>query len=258
MLGECIFVGVMSRNSSYFRHSLSAHKDRKISMLISNRNGLAAVGFYYILLEVFGAYFNEDETRNTVQKIPLRILANAAGLRTDSARTLLGLCTDCELINTVHSKSHVDLVEVEIPNFPKYFGKYEKTEPKNVLKEKKIKEKKEEEEKEASSPSSTLRINIVMNFYNQILSGLDCARWNATTQKMNQAFELAVKHLPTYEDWKKYFTAIKGKDFKGVSMVTPQFVLSENLIARYLNGEFENQDFDLMLEKLFDEAQKEN
>jgi hypothetical protein len=95
-----------------------------------------------------------------------------------------------------------------------------------------------------------------MNFYNQILSGLECARWNATTEKMNQAFELAVKHLPTYEDWKKYFTAIKQQEFNGVEKITPQFALSENVIARYVNGEFENNSIADFFKAAFDAQQK--
>jgi hypothetical protein len=240
----------------YFKHYANASHSESLGRLL-NDLGNEGYGTYWLLLELLCERFDGESVEFTINE---RDISAKVGIKfSKKLATFLGKLADFSLITANKQENFWKieapiLLDLQSRDYKKARKSRTQTAPKNKIKIK----IKEEEEKETSSPSSMLRINIVMNFYNQILSGLECARWNATTEKMNQAFELAVKHLPTYEDWKKYFTAIKQQEFKGVEKITPQFVLSENVIARYLNGEFEKQDFDLMLEEFIDEVQKEN
>lgn len=115
----------MGNKRNYFRHSIEAHNDPKIIDLV-DRGGAKALGVYFVLLEIFGSRYSDDEERSVEQEISLRRIATATGLRSDSCWTCIRLATDSQLIEAVRSKSHQLTIKVRIANFPKFFGSYEK------------------------------------------------------------------------------------------------------------------------------------
>lgn len=138
----------MGTNSHYFRHSLTAHRDLKIQKLI-DEEGLGLLGFYWILLEVYGAAYTDDDSRSVLQVIHLRNLTASSGLRCDYGRAKLKKLHQLGLINDLRQSYDRASVELAIPNFLKYFGSYKKTADikiengSTVKKEKQNKEKKE-------------------------------------------------------------------------------------------------------------------
>lgn len=125
--GVSIFGDAVGRKSTYFRHSLNATSDSKI-MRLMQKGGLRAVGAYWIIVEAYGKALIDDDMESLKQEINARYLANQLGLRLDSCRNMLELLTNCQLIEAVWCKSDVSSVKLSIPNFPKYFGRYSKTE----------------------------------------------------------------------------------------------------------------------------------
>jgi len=140
----------MGRKSTYFRHIFSAHNDPKMMRLL-DIGGLKTVGAYWIIVELYGASFINDDEQNITQELNVRHIANALGLRSDSCRTVIGLLSDCKLIEAVWCKSDISSVQVGIPKFMKYFGKYSKTEAMKCPNKKKRKEKKRKESKVAAT-----------------------------------------------------------------------------------------------------------
>lgn len=130
-------------NYGYFRHRFDAYTDSKL-MKLKEIGGVASVGCYFILLEIYGKSFSDDSTKNIEQIISARHVSNAFGLRSDSTRTQIELMSDCKLIDAVWLKSESSSIKVCIPNFLKYFGSYKKTgieKGSNKRKENKRKEK---------------------------------------------------------------------------------------------------------------------
>lgn len=130
-------------NYGYFRHRFDAHTDNKILSLLQ-KGGVASIGCYFILLEIYGKFYSDDTEHKTEQVINLRLLSNAFGLRSDSARTQIRLMADCKLIEALWFNSDTSSVQVSVLNFSKYFGSYKKTDVEkcsNKRKEKEIKEK---------------------------------------------------------------------------------------------------------------------
>jgi hypothetical protein len=139
----------MGKKANYFRHSLDAHNDTKILVLIQ-KNGLASYAAYFILLEIYGRFLLNDDNQRIDQKINWRVISNALGTRSDLTRKLVGSMAEVGLISNFYSTSDDNSFNLAIPNFSKYFGKYEKDGPMNCpnkRKEKKIKEKKRKEDK---------------------------------------------------------------------------------------------------------------
>lgn len=167
---------MMGRKSNYFRHTLNAHNDPKIMSLISRKNGLVGVGFFWILVELYGSAFVNDDEQKEWQVMHIRTIANATGLRSDSTRTWIKVGTELELIDTLWDNFGPTSVQLRIPNFSKYFGYYKKTEAKKCPNKRKRKEKKEKEIKSIQKNSSLSLLPDAPKFMGEFIEQCDYTR----------------------------------------------------------------------------------
>ena len=121
-------------------------------------------------------------------------------------------------------------------------------------------EKNEKNEEECAVATTIApRITDIMSLYNQIFTSIGCNQWAANSSKMKASFIEANKMLKSYAEWKNYFLAIREHDFKHISKLNPPLILSDNMIAGYINGEFKQDDtFATIFKKQYEQQQKES
>jgi hypothetical protein len=198
----------MGRKSSYFRHSFNAHRDPKVMALMDRKNGVALYGFYFILIEIYGASYVDDDSKNLYQKIRIRHIANVTGVRTDRAQSWLRVCAELELIDTLSGNFDSTLCQLAIPNFLKYYGSYKKSKGVKCPNKKKIKENKRKENK-----------NIIKKNKNTVLFDFDAVYKNYPNKQGKQkGFEYCARHIKTEDDYNalkksvdNYALVVKGK-----------------------------------------------
>lgn len=164
----------MGVKSNYFRHSFEAHNDEKMLALMDNA-GLKGIGFFWILVEIYGRALNDSDSEESVVNLHRRRIATATGLRSDSVQTHLRLLSELQLIDPLRSKFDSTKIQLSIPNFLKYFGKYKKTKQFKPPKEKKskIKENKEEEKEIKIEKKDSISDDPLHDFYNLFDSYLE-------------------------------------------------------------------------------------
>ena len=136
-------------NKNYFRHSFIAHRDEKIVQLI-DQFGMAGYAYFFIILELCGEQWDENCPEKFV--FHQRVLLNSLLVRQDKLRSYLAVTSQLLLI---HATTNGTKIELRIPNFKKYIGKYSKQllpDGRNKRKEKKRKEK------ESKTKEQTLKI----------------------------------------------------------------------------------------------------
>lgn len=109
-------------NYGYFRHRFDASSDPKLQALVDEM-GIAALGYYFSLLEIYGHYFSKKDSENGVV-IHRRVLSNTWRKRVDSCDKVLTKLQLSDLL--VYTKCKNTYI-IDIPNFLKYYGSYKKT-----------------------------------------------------------------------------------------------------------------------------------
>jgi uncharacterized phage protein (TIGR02220 family) len=166
----------MAINYGYFRHRFDAHLNEKLNKF-ADKVGLIGFAYYYLLLEIYGTYINNNEDRNHALIHP-RTLANIWRKRVDSVHLVMTKLQLSELlVFTLSEQSY----EITIPNFLKYYGSYKKTTPQ--IKENKTKENKTKQKEETTtanavdeSPKTVKNqnheldnlITEIINYFNQV------------------------------------------------------------------------------------------
>lgn len=146
-------------NYGYFRHRFDASNDPKLQSLVDDM-GIAALGYYYSLLELYGHHFsnNGNDLQVTIHR---RVVANTWRKRVDSCDKVL---TKLQLSDLLVYTKCKNSYSIEIPNFLKYYGSYIKKETQNSSnkrKENKIKEKKRNIEKKIAKATDVLSLDTV-------------------------------------------------------------------------------------------------
>jgi len=233
----------MGKKSNYFRHSFSAHCDSKITELLE-RGGVKAIGVYFILLELYGASLIDDDESCQVQKINLRLIASATGLRSDSAQTCIELIGKCELIEALFFKSPIKYFEVRVPNFLKYFGKYSKAEAIKNPNKSKVKERKEKESKVKKEIVISPQQNEIVSHWNNF----GIPKFTGTEKQNKELFKLMgkVNIIETIDAISNYKAILKdGDSFFAYSWTLIEFLKREGakkfwpnnfIVGNYYNG----------------------
>ena len=125
----------MKINYGYFRHRFDAHNDPKIHA-IADKMGIVGIGYYYLLIEIYGAAYSSLDDKN--QKVVLHIRSISSVWRQRNDYCLLNL-SKLAAMGLLRFSNDSSMIELDIPNFPKYFGAYEHKSD-NKRKEKEIKE----------------------------------------------------------------------------------------------------------------------
>lgn len=198
-------------NYGYFRHRFDSHKDPKIIELI-HRKGVAAHSLFFLILEVYGYLYSSDKNKNDYQEISYQQLTGTLRVRSDTVKNCLEVMEELGLLTQLKSNYGPTMVQLCVPNFPKYFGSYKKTEEKNLLrKEKKRKQKKIKERTLIKTPpDKDPAIKGIVDFLNQT-SGVSFKPETVETEKLIRA---RIKEGFTIEDFKSVI-AYKNKEWGG-------------------------------------------
>lgn len=230
----------MGKKSSYFRHSFNAHKDTKIMELIQ-RGGVKTLGVYFVLLEIYGQFLMDDDEQNPTQEINLKLIANATGLRSDSCRTSIELLAEVKLIEAFWLKSLITSVQVSIPNFMKYFGRYEKTETMKCPNKRKEKENKEKNTKPLALEFDFETLYQKFPRKEGKTKGLISCRAQIKTQDdydaLNRAIDVYSKSPEVQRGFVKYFSTFMNcwRDYLEVS----NGLSNEEIFRKLANGEMQ-------------------
>jgi hypothetical protein len=147
----------------------------------------------------------DDDDKNVEQQIHIRRIATATGLRSDSVRTLLGVCSELELINTVCTQSGSSIIKVSIPKFLKYYGRYEKTEPM------KRPNKRKEKENKVNTFKNKLTPDDIIQLWNDEMTpiGFAYARGLGSGLHLKNFIE-STKWLHDLDSWRELFDLCKN------------------------------------------------
>jgi len=141
-----------SGRKNYFRHLFNTHNNDKMQKAISLL-GFEAYYYYFSLLELCGEKaVNEESTPKvfTFHQQSIRILWRK---QSKSCKKVVEKLQESGLFVATFNES---FIEFEIPNFPKYLGKYQIKNNSNAPKKRKEKERKEknkEKESKVVAPS---------------------------------------------------------------------------------------------------------
>jgi hypothetical protein len=133
-----------SGRKNYFRHSFFAHEDPKLQGVI-DKMGFEGYGYYFSLLELCGRICAE-ETKNPIT-FHLQSLRNVWRKQSKSCVKVLKELSKSGLFVVTFNES---LVELDIPNFAKYLGRYQNKIDPNTLKKRKEKKRKEKKRNKIS------------------------------------------------------------------------------------------------------------
>lgn len=135
-------------NHAYFRHSFFARNDPKIIKLITE-HGKQAYFHFFALLEMCGEQWlqSENDKLDTFIFHARQVCSELLVTRSKLTHHLLAMQSSLLLQYSVNGTK----VEVHVPNFLKFLGKYKKESPQIGPKERKEKERKEKESKEKKS-----------------------------------------------------------------------------------------------------------
>lgn len=143
------FIGINMINYGYFRHRFDAHTNTKLNNLVDDV-GVVGFAYYYLLLEIYGAYISRSDDKNSAQ-IHQRVLANTWRKRVDSCHLVI---TKLQLSGLLVFTLTDSIYTIGIPNYLKYFGSYKKTDTEKTPNKKKRKEIKRKENKTKESDKS--------------------------------------------------------------------------------------------------------
>jgi uncharacterized phage protein (TIGR02220 family) len=187
--------------------------------------GVIGVGYYFILLELYGKFYSQKNEDDTVD-IHQRVIANSWRKRVDKVHLVLTKMQLSDLL--VYTKCD-NKVRISIPNFSKYYGKYGDL----LSKERKVKEKKRKESKDTlSSNDDAIRIEII-NYLNQKTG----TKFRHTSQKTKTVINARLNEKFNLQDFKKVID-IKHSEWCDDEMMS-KFLRPETLFGTkfesYLN-----------------------
>jgi uncharacterized phage protein (TIGR02220 family) len=234
----------MGEKSSYFKHMLEAHYDIKFMNLLSEK-GLKGYGFFFLLLEVFGRAYSNDDNKSLTQPISLRNLSSIMHLRSDAVEDLCKTCASFALISYTRSTYPSHVINLTIPNFLKYYGKPKKESSKSDVQENRIEENRIEENREDKNKveqaqqctpekSDSIPYQKIIDFLNQEI-GTSYKAGSKETQKLINA---RFKEGFTYEDFTRVIVNKKLEWFNNPEMKTylRPSTLFGNKFESYLNS----------------------
>lgn len=230
-------------NYGYFRHRFDAHTNIKLNKL-ADEMGVAAYGYYYTLLELYGAKYSTERESLSVD-IHLRVIANTWRKRVDSCKRVL---TKLQLSGLLVVTISDSTCTIEIPNFLKYYGSYQKTNDKTLLsKEKKSKEKKINNKKpEIQIPKTKIRPDDVVQLWNETMtSNGDYFCHGLGSGEHLKNFIESIRWLPEITEWKHLFEKCKASKFLMGEQENSTFRVSLTWLCDYdncikvLNGNFD-------------------
>lgn len=195
-------------NYGYFRHRFNAHLDEKLLRLVDEM-GVEAYGYYYTLLEIYGASIAGSDEKNFAL-IHERVIANAWRKRVDSCNKVV---TKLQLSGLLVFTLTDSTYQLSIPNFLKYYGSYQKNAPQKLRN--KIKEKKRKENKRISKPQeheTDVSATRIVELFNAMLSS-DLPAVKTLSEKRKRAIKTLCKLCRFEQDWENYFQIISKTDF---------------------------------------------
>lgn len=251
-------------NYGYFRHRFDAHENIKLNGFV-DEIGVQGYGYYYTLLEIYGAHYVRKNDDGFV-RIHTRVIANVWRKRVDSCVKILERMEQAGLIITTKLQLSDDLVTTKlqlsynlvttkmnptcllaIPNFSKYFGSYKKTEPSiapNKRKEKEIKEK-------SISPtpfltSQKLTPDEIINHWNMRYGARFGHCPGVGGGKHRENILESLKYLNTLDDWTKLFDMAASSEFLSGSnksdwTVNFLWLIDYDNALKVLSGNFDEQ-----------------
>jgi len=197
-------------NYGYFRHRFDAHTDPKLNEL-ADEMGIIIYGYYYTLIELYGAKYADIEEGEKVQ-IHIRTIANTWRKRVDSCDKVL---TKLQLSGMLVYTKCKNTYTIDIPNFPKYYGSYKKTDRSSVANKRKEKKRKEniKQTQKIEPEKSKFNLEEIYNAYPKKQGkkkGLDGLSWI----KHQEQFDLILNAAKNYSD----FVKANGTDQKYIKM----------------------------------------
>lgn len=187
---------------NYFRHSFFAGNDDKIVSLISN-HGKEAYFHYFRILELCG----QQSAESVPEKFVIHARTLCAELMVTRSRLgghLLAMKSSLLLDYVLTS----DKVELHIPNFSKYLGKYENKKSSNTPN--KIKEK---EIKLNESKEKTITPDEVLDLWNLKHGEKFGYCPGIGSGKHRENILEAIKFLKTAQDWENLFNKATNSEF---------------------------------------------
>lgn len=115
-----------TRRKDYFKHGWDAHLDTKMKLLIE-KGGTTYYGSWWIIVELI-AKDAWDNKSNCSGELTKKTLRDSLCIR--SWTTVEQLLNYCSTIGVLSFNSNEQLIEITIPNLPKYLGKSGSNDPK--------------------------------------------------------------------------------------------------------------------------------
>jgi hypothetical protein len=192
-------------NYGYFRHRFDAHLNPKLNNFVDDI-GFVGYSYYYTLLEIYGAHYSKNKDSLAV-KITAREIANTWRKRVDSVHLVL---TKLQLSGLLVCTKLDATYLIEIPNFLKYYGSYQKTDRQDVANKRK-ENKRKENILETHQPRSTLTPDDIIQIWNDEMPklGFEYAKGLSTNQqrKCIECFDF----LKTKDEWREAMRSLKNK-----------------------------------------------
>lgn len=201
-------------NYGYFRHRFDAHTNVKLNAFVDDV-GLVGFAYYYLLLEIYGAYINNSEDKSSA-KIHERVIANTWRKRVDSCNKVMTKLQLSDLL--VYTKCN-STYSIAIPNYLKYYGSYKKKKPEkalNKIKENKIKENilKKGKDDALDSGSKEL-IELIPDMWNTMAKdvGFPCIKLPLSSDRIKKV-KIALKEFPDKKDWLKIISQVPQSKYR--------------------------------------------
>lgn len=247
-----------SGKKNYFRHSFQAGNDPKIIEAI-DRYGKETYFHYFRLLELCGEQAEYEVP--TLFVFHPRTLCENLLVKRNKLGTHLVRLQNVALINVELSDNRVEL---QIPNFAKYLGRYStKKQPNtpNKIKENKIKlnkiKGKEIKEKATYPP----KVQEVIDAWNNNRDKLPAIRAVSATRK--KKIQTRLKDFPEIETWVEAINKLAESDFcNGLNdrswVASFNFLLQPESIPKILEGVYDNRKHLSKRDINFIKVQQEN
>lgn len=240
-------------NYGYFRHRFDAHQNPKLNALV-DEIGVEAYAYYYTLLELYGSVISKKDDKESAQ-IHIRVISNTWRKRVDSCKKVLTKLQLSDLLVVTFSDS---TCLIEIPNFLKYYGSYQKTDTQktpNKRKENKIKINKIKENKipPNSPPISTTKKSefkletefCLGEIWNEYSGKLPKVKLPLSGSRSKKA-KTRLKDHPDKQTWIEAISRASQSNFcNGINdrgwVATLNWLLQNETVDKILDGTYDNR-----------------
>jgi hypothetical protein len=236
-------------NRDYFRHSFHARNDDKIRAFgaLLGRQKRESYFYYFTLIELCASM---SEDGQTVFKIHTQVLREMWMTDTQGAHNMCKRLASVALLMLHSCSSHV---VVEIPNLPKYLGKYKNKESKNAL----IKRNEmKRNEMKINTPTPLMMpplsvddssVDSLIEIWNKKLVplGLPYAPLTLGRKMLDQFFILSARLAKEKKTWEWYVNEISKSDFlieEKKIKTTFNWALNEENFDKILSGNFSTKN----------------